>query len=349
MNRRQFNQSLMALAAVTGLSALARTTNSWADPQPVESLPRIGLVSVGGADGNTVAAIAQGLPYATRTVAIDTDAFALMSSGANRKVLIGYGADRPQHPRQVYEIARRQAESIEAAIDGFDLLIVLAGMYGAAGKGIAPVLAEIAQRRDIGMVCVAIIPAPWQGVNANPRVREPISQIRHAGATVFPVNSACMTPVHSDDDLSVAQTVRNLCTSIGNALNPGKFVCIDSDDLQLVLEPGGIAAMGFGSAAGGGRIESAVKEAIAHPLLGMGRLLSATGILINVRGGTGLNIGKGYAALREIRGQLTRDPWMLYSVSIDESIGDKVIVSILATVPEAAADIAAKYQQCELR
>lgn len=202
MNRRQFNQSLMALAAVTGLPALARTTNSWADPQPVESLPRIGLVSVGGADGNTVAAIAQGLPYATRTIAIDTDAFALMSSGANRKVLIGNGADRPQHPRQVYEIARRQAESIEAAIDGFDLLIVLAGMYGAAGKGIAPVLAEIAQRRDIGMVCVAIIPAPWQGVNANPRVRQPISQIRHAGATVFPVNSACMTPVHSDDDLT---------------------------------------------------------------------------------------------------------------------------------------------------
>ena len=106
----------------------------------------------------------------------------------------------------------------------------------------------------------------------------------------------------------------------------------------MVLKPGGIGAMGFGSGIGAGRVETALKEAIAHPLLGMDRLLSASSILMNVRGPNDLKVREFFAAVRAIRGQLTLDPCMLYSASVDQSIGDKVIVSILATVPEAAED-----------
>ena len=308
MNRRQFNQTMVALGAITSLPAVACRTDVMAEPELKSkpeperegSLTRIGLVSVGGADGNSVAAIAQGLPYITRTIAIDTDAFALSSSGADRTVLIGNGAHKSQHPRQAFEVARRRAEKIEAAIGDLDLLIVLAGMYGAAGKGMAPVVAEIAQRKDIGTLGIAITPAEWQGVESNPRVRYAIKEFQRAGATVFPVNSARRTPVQRDDGLSVAQTVREICTSIGYSLNLGPIVYIDTDGLRLVLEPGGIAAIGFGSAAGSRRIESAVNEAIAHPLLGMDRLLSATGILINVRGGAGSNVGEGSAAVYSV-------------------------------------------------
>ena len=123
MKRRQFNQSLVALAAVTTLPAVARMADAVAAVQPVVSLPRIGLISVGGADGNTVAAIAQGLPCLTRTIAIDTDAFTLMSSGADKTVLIGNGAHRPMHPRQAYEMGRRRVEKMEAAIAGLDTCV----------------------------------------------------------------------------------------------------------------------------------------------------------------------------------------------------------------------------------
>ena len=79
MNRRQFNQAIAALGAIATLPAFARLTDVMAKPEieQEKSLARIGLVSVGGADGNTVAAIAKGLPYITQTIAIDTDAFAL--------------------------------------------------------------------------------------------------------------------------------------------------------------------------------------------------------------------------------------------------------------------------------
>ena len=338
MNRRQFNQTMAALGAVATLPAFARLTDVMAKPEieQEKSLVRIGLVSVGGADGNTVAAIAKGLPYITRTIAIDTDAFAIGSAGADRRVLIGNGVHRPVHPRQAYEMARRREAKIEAAIGDLDLVIVMAGLYGAAGKGIAPVVAEIAKRRDIGMLCIAITPAQWQGVDANPRVQNPMNQIQRAGAIVFPIHSESMAKTLGEDTPCVSQAINNLCAALGHAINQFEIVGIDVDDLRLALEPGSIAAMGFGFANGSAHIESAFKRAIAHPLMGMDRLLGATGVVINVRAATGLQIREVSEAVRGIRRLLTLDAPLLYSTSIDETIGDKVIVSILATVPVAA-------------
>ena len=235
------------------------------------------------------------------------------------------------------EMARRRAAKIEAAIGDLDLLIVIAGMYGAAGKGMAPVVADIARRKDIGTLGIAITPAEWKGVESNPRVRYAVKEFQRAGASVFPINSQHMAQALGKDAPCVCQTVRSLCASVGHAVNQGQIVCVDRDGLRLALEPGGIAAMGFGSATGSDRVESAINGAIAHPLLGMDRLLSATGVLVNVRGNAGLHFSEVNEVARGIRSRLTLDPWLLYTGAVDESAGDQLIVSILATVPEAAA------------
>ena len=338
MNRRQFNQTMAALGAIATLPAFARQTDVLAKPELVQekTLVRIGLVSVGGADGNAIGSIANGLQYITRTIAIDTDAFALSSTGADRTVLIGNGAHRPMHPRQAYNMARERETKIEDAIGDLDLVIVMAGLYGAAGKGIAPVVAEIAKRRDIGMLCIAITPAAWQGVDSNPRVRNSMNQIQRAGAIVFPIHSESMAKTLGEDTPLVSQAINDLCAALGHAINQFEIVGIDVDDLRLALEPGSIAAMGFGVANGSAHIERAVKRAIAHPLMGMDRLLSATGVVINIRAAGGLQISKVSEAVRGIRRLLALDTHLLYSASIDETIGDKVIVSILATVPLTA-------------
>lgn len=335
MNRRQFNKTMVALGAIATLPVLAYPSDVVAEPE--ESLIRIGLVSVGGADGNTVATIAQGPRYVTRTIAIDTDATALSSAGADRTVLIGSGIDKPQHPRQAFEMARRQAAEIEAVIGDLDLVFILAGMYGAAGKGVAPVVADIARRKDIGTLGIVITPAEWQGAQSNPRVRYGVQELQRAGATVFPIKSQHMARAIGDGSNSVCQNVKDLFASVGHAINQHHIVGIDFEDLQLVLNPGGTAAMGFGSADGADRAENATQQAIAHPLLGADRLRTATGVLVNIRGqAADLMLGEFKTVARAIRSYQPSDSWYLYSASADESVGDKLIVSILATVPEAA-------------
>jgi cell division protein FtsZ len=339
MNRRQFNQTVFAIGAIAALPALAYPTAAAVQPllksELDNGLIRIGLIAVGGSDGNTVASMARGLSYVTRAIAIDTDAAALNSAGADRVVLIGSGIDKPQHPRQAFEMARRQAHEIEADIGDLDLVFIIAGMYGAAGKGMAPVVADIARRKRITALGIAITPAEWQGAQSNPRVRYGIQEFQRAGATVFPIESYHMAQALGEEGSGVSQTVRSLFASISHAIN-GYIVGINLVDLPLVLAPGGIAAMGFGSAEGVNRAENALQRAIAHPLLGMDRLLNATGVLINVRGNAGLQFSEADKVWRPIRRMLPLDPALLYSGSVDESVGDKLIVSIVATVPEAA-------------
>lgn len=253
MNRCQFNQAIVALGTSTNLPAHARLIDATTAPElekSTKSIIRIGLASVGGADGVRAADIAQGLPYATRTIAFDTDAFALNSSGADRRVLIGNGVHGSQHPRQAFKMTQRRAAKIKESIDDLDLLIVLAGMYGAAGKGIAPVVAEIAHRNDIGLLGIAIIPADWEGVESNPRVSYAIHELLRAGTAVFPIKSHRMVQVCGDDAPCVSQTVRSLCEAISYAFNQGEIVGIDVDSLRMVFESGCVGAMGVGSASG---------------------------------------------------------------------------------------------------
>ncbi len=337
MNRRQFNQAILALGTIATFPALAYPRDVAAEPELEleESLIRIGLVSVGGADGNTVAAIAQGLPYVTRTIAIDRDAAALSAAKADKSILIGNGDVHPMKSRSAYEMARRQAAEIEAAISDLDLVFIVAGMYGAAGKGMAPVVAEIARRKAIGTLGIAITPAEWQGVESNPRVRYAIKEFQRAGATVFPIKSQSMAQALGEEGAGVSQSVRSLLASISYAING--YVVIDLNDLQLALNPSDIAAMGFGSADGVGRAENATQLAIAHPLLGADRLRTATGVVVNIRAkAAGLMFHEFKTVARAIRSYQPFDSGYLYSASADESVGDKLIVSILASVPEAA-------------
>ncbi len=338
MNRRQFNKTMVALGAIATLPVLAYPRDVAAEPElePAESLIRIGLVSVGGADGNTVATIAQGLPYVTRTIAIDRDSVALSNSGADRMVLIGDGYAGPMKSRSAYEMAHRQAAEIEAAIGDLDLVFIVAGMYGAAGKGMAPVVADIARRKDIGTLGIAITPAEWQGAQSNPRVRYAVHEFQRAGATVFPINSHHMARALGDGGSGVCQNVKDLLASVSHAINQGHIVGIDLHELQLALNPSDIAAMGFGSADGAGRAENATQLAIAHPLLGADRLRTATGVVVNIRGkAAGLMLHESKTVMRAIRSYQPFDSGYLYSASADESVGDKLIVSILASVPEA--------------
>jgi cell division protein FtsZ len=342
VKRRQFNQVMVALSAITSLSALANATNASTKPllkQEGEDCPIcVGLVTVGGADGNSVAAIAHGLPYVACTIAIDRDSAALDNSGADRMVLIGDGYAGPMKSRSAFEMTRKKTHEIEAVIGDLDLVFIIAGMYGATGTGIAPVVADVARRRDIATIGVAITPTGWRGSQSNPRIRYAVREFRLAGATVLPTPSKYRGHALDNEGNAVSETIKNLFTTVGHSISQFQLLGIDFDDLQLVLNPGGIAAMGLGSAEGIGRAETAAHQATDHPLLGKDHLRNATGVLVNTRGkATCVTLAEVKTMTGLIRRSAPLDSTLLYSASIDDSVGEQLVVSILASTPSEEA------------
>lgn len=323
MNQRESNPPSVAL--------MTPLLNSEED-RPI----RIGLITVGGTNSNTVAAMAHGLIGVACTIAIDRDSAALQNSGADRIVLIGAGDIGPISPKKTHEMARKQANDIDAAIDDLDLVLIVASMYGATGQGISPVVAEVARRRGIATLAIVMVPTEWQGESSRFGIDAAVRVLQRTGATVFPIPSKRIGDALVHEENEVVKGIENLFTTVSRSVNQSPHMRIDLEDLPSVLHPGGIAAMGVGSAAGTDRAAKAAQRAIDHPLLGAERLRHASGVLVNTRGKAGsMRLTEVKTVMRLIRSSLPINAPVLYITSNEDWVRDELVVIIVITVSPA--------------
>ena len=112
-------------------------------------LADIKVVGVGGGGVNAVNRMIDGDMRGVEFIAVNTDAQALLMSGANVKIDIGRELTRGLGAGADPAVGRRAAEDhrdeIEAALKGADMVFVTAGEGGGTGTGAAPVVAAIAR------------------------------------------------------------------------------------------------------------------------------------------------------------------------------------------------------------
>ena len=87
-------------------------------------------------------------------------------------------------------------------------------------------------------------------------------------------------------------------------------------------------AIGYGS--GETRCIDAAKHAISSPLLETD-IEGATGVLYNVTGSSNLTLTETSDAAEIIRAAVDEDADIIYGTSIDESMGDAVMITLIAT------------------
>lgn len=237
MDRRQFIDSLVALGVFATLPALARANNT----VTAKSLMRIGLVGIGGAGGNTMAAIARELPRLGRTIAIEIHLHSFNYLKADRNILIGDGTVIAMHPTQTRNMAVAHVPEITKAVSDLDLVFIFTGMGGATGTGIAPLVAEITRRMDIPTFSVAISPFEWEGVQRNQRAQLGLHYLQRCGAKVFSISNERMVQSLGDESDEITQdvffdgislTARDLCIRVSNAVSQDRLTNIDFEDIQ---------------------------------------------------------------------------------------------------------------------
>ena len=93
----------------------------------------------------------------------------------------------------------------------------------------------------------------------------------------------------------------------------------------------GRALMGTGCAKGEGRARLAAEQAIHSPLLDDISVLGATGVLINVVGGHDMKMKEIQEAASLVQEQAHEDANIIFGASIDESMGEALKVTVIAT------------------
>jgi cell division protein FtsZ len=100
--------------------------------------------------------------------------------------------------------------------------------------------------------------------------------------------------------------------------------------VRTIMEDAGSALMGIGEASGENRAAEAAKNAVSSPLLEQS-VEGATGILLNITGGSDLGLFEVNEAAEIIQGAADSSSNIIFGAVVDDGMGDGVRVTVIAT------------------
>ena len=300
----------------------------------------IKVIGVGGAGNNAVnRMIAEGVQGVEFIVA-NTDTQALANSKAETKIQLGpkltKGLGAGSLPDVGLKAAEESEERIREALSGADLIFVTAGMGGGTGTGAAPIVARIA--KELGALTVGVVTRPFsfEGPKRGRYAAEGVAQMKANVDTLVTISNnrlleivdkkTPMLEAFREADNVLRQGVQGISDLI---IAPG-YVNLDFADVKTVMKDQGSALMGIGVASGENRTAEATKKAISSPLLEVS-IDGAEQILLNITGGSDLTLFEAQDASDIVAAAATNDVNIIFGTSINENLGDEVIVTVIAT------------------
>ena len=118
---------------------------------------------------------------------------------------------------------------------------------------------------------------------------------------------------------------------ISDLITQNGIVNVDFADVKTVMSNMGRALMGTGVAKGQNRARLAAEMAVTSPLLDDISVEGATGVLINIVGGPDLKMKEIQEAASLVQEQAHEDANIIFGASIDETLGENVKVTVIAT------------------
>ncbi len=317
-----------------------------------ELRPRITVIGVGGAGGNAINnMIASGIE-GVDFVAANTDAQALISSSADRRIQLGVnlteGLGAGAKPDIGAAAAQEAIDEIKSAVAGSHMVFIAAGMGGGTGTGATSVIAKLS--RELGILTVAIVTKPFN-FEGNRRMRAAeagIEQLRGEVDTLIVIPNQNLFRIanerttFAESFLLADQVLHSGIACITDLIVREGLINLDFADVRTVMAGMGTAMMGTGEAAGEKRAVEAAELAILNPLLDDVSLRGARGLLISISGSRSLTLYEVDEAASRVRQEVDPEADIIIGATFDETLGDKIRVSIVASGLRTVAEMSAR-------
>ena len=320
-------------------------------PSLMHLRPRITVIGVGGAGSNAVNnMITSGLTGVDFIVA-NTDAQSLANSHAEKRVQLGAalteGLGAGARPEIGKAAAEEAADEIRQHVARSHMVFVAAGMGGGTGTGAAAVIARIA--REAGALTVGVVTKPFQfeGTRRMRAAEAGIAALRPEVDTLIVIPNQNLFRVanerttFSDAFVMADQVLYSGIACVVDLIVKEGLINLDFADVRAIMSGMGTAMMGTGEAAGDRRATLAAEEAISNPLLDDISLRGAKGLLVSITGSRNLTLYEVDEAATRVRQEVDPEANIIVGATFDDSLGDKVRVSIVASGMERQAEMAA--------
>jgi len=301
----------------------------------------IKVIGVGGGGNNAVSTMIESGLKGVEFIVANTDKQVLADNKSSQKIQLGRDLTRGLGAGANPEIGRRAAiesyNEIAERLAGADMVFVTAGMGGGTGTGGAPVVAKIA--RELGALTIGVVTRPFtfEGKKRSRQALEGIEELRNNVDTLIVIPNQKLLTI-SNEKTPLLETFKkadavllNAVQGISDLINVRGLVNLDFADIKAVMASKGMALMGTGLAAGENRAIEAATNAISSPLLENVTIDGATGIIINVTGGSSLSLHEINEASTLITEAADENAEIIFGAVIDEEMGDSIRVTVIAT------------------
>lgn len=309
---------------------------------PKEQSSIIKVIGVGGGGGNAVKHMYNQGIKGVDFLVCNTDSQALDSNPVPMKIQLGSSLTEGRGAGSIPEVGRNAAieniDEIKAILEkNTHMVFVTAGMGGGTGTGAAPVIAQTA--RDLGILTVGIVTIPFsfEGRKRKLQADEGIEAMRNAVDTLLIIKNDKLREIggnltlkdafiHADEVLATA------ARGIAEVISVTGDINVDMNDVNTVMRDSGVAIMGSSAAEGEDRAMVAVQEALESPLLNDNDIQGARYVLLNITyGAKEVRMDEIVEVTDYIQESAGSTAEVIWGHAMDESLGDKLCVTIIAT------------------
>ena len=300
----------------------------------------IKVIGVGGGGNNAVNRMVESDLKGVQFLSVNTESQVLELSRADVAIQIGEkvtkGLGAGANPQIGEEAAQESREDIMKALEGADMVFVTAGMGGGTGTGAAPIVAECA--KEVGALTVGVVTKPFafEGKRRRAQAEKGIEFLTQKVDTIIVIpNDKLLQVVDKKCSLSDAfrtadEVLRQGIKGISDLIQVPGLINLDFADVKTIMTEQGEALMGIGIGEGENRAADAAKMAINSPLLETS-IDGAKGILLNITGSSNLSLFEINEAAEIISDAADPDANIIFGSVIDENLGDKVQITVVAT------------------
>lgn len=240
--------------------------------------------------------------------------------------------------------AKESLSEIDKILDGADLVFLTAGMGGGTGTGAIPIIAEEAKSRGIITVAIVTVPFLFEGRLRRTKAENGIEKLKPYVNSLIVISNDRLLK-NSDQNISIIDAfkltddvLKQAVESISDLINSVGDINIDFADIQTILGYEGYAYMGIGSSSSECKIEDATLDALSNPLT-EAKLTNAKGVIFNICGSEDIGLEDINRSAEIISSKVDSDANIIFGTVIDPSLGDKVIVTVIATGVDKGPDI----------
>lgn len=302
---------------------------------------KIKVIGIGGGGGNAINTMMELGLEGVDFIAANTDMQALRANRAMNKIQLGReltkGLGAGANPEVGKNAALEDQRMIAEQLEGADMVFLTAGMGGGTGTGGAPVIAKLA--KEMGALTVGVVTKPFnfEGKQRGAQADRGVSELRDVVDTLITIPNEKLLGVVSKDVTLVSafkqadQVLYQAVKGISDLIIVHGLINLDFADVRTVMNEMGMALMGTGVAKGEGRALDAATKAISSPLLEDISIKGATGILINITGGSDMTLHEISEASKIIQEEAHEEANILFGAVIDEEMSDEIRVTVIAT------------------